>query len=201
MKKNLFALMLLMLMLFVSCDSAQAEGDSQTTSEDNTVVSDEAGDDEFEVSIGELEGLETIDTDGDTVTVDVFSDKDITLVNVWATWCPPCVAEMPYLAEIYKEMGDSVGVIGVVTDVTQTGAIDETVLGEALNIMTQSGVEFPVIYPDQSLIDAKLNDVQAIPTTFFVDSEGNIVGETYTGAREKEDWIEIINAELAAIGK
>ena len=57
----------------------------------------------------------------------MFSDYDLTLVNVFTTWCSPCVKEIPELQELYKEMKDKgVGVAGVVLDTTdEKGNQDE----------------------------------------------------------------------------
>ena len=63
--------------------------------------------------------FETTGIDGKTYTEKVFSDYDLTLVNIFTTWCSPCVKEIPELQELYKEMKDKgVGVAGVVLDTT-----------------------------------------------------------------------------------
>lgn len=68
-----------------------------------------------EKSMGEFA---TQDVNGNTYTKEMFKDYDLTLVNIYTTWCTPCVQEMPELDELYKNMKDKgVNVIGVVLDV------------------------------------------------------------------------------------
>lgn len=58
-----------------------------------------------------------------------------------------------------------------------------------------------VISMDQNLISKLMKKTEAIPYTFFVDKNGNIVGEEYLGDRSKEDWAKIIDKELKNISQ
>ena len=61
--------------------------------------------------------FKTKGVDGKDYTEKVFSDYDLTLVNVFTTWCSPCVNEIPELEKLYEEMKEKgVGVVGVVLD-------------------------------------------------------------------------------------
>ena len=148
----------------------------------------------------DLSNLQTVDIDGKEFSGKDFSDYDLTMVNVFATWCSPCVQEIPDLAEIQKEMKDKgVNIVGVVTDtVDQTGENQEA-LEKAKLIRERSKAEYPFLIPDQSNFNGRLSGIQAFPETFFVDKKGQIVGETYSGSRNKKAWIEIIEKELAKV--
>ena len=148
----------------------------------------------------DLSNLQTMDIDGKEFSGKDFSDYDLTMVNVFATWCSPCVQEIPDLAEIQKEMKDKgVNIIGVVTDtVDQTGENQEA-LEKAKLIRERSKAEYPFLIPDKSNFNGRLSGIQAFPETFFVDKKGQIVGETYSGSRNKKAWIEIIEKELAKV--
>jgi len=148
----------------------------------------------------DLSNLQTMDIDGKEFSGKDFSDYDLTMVNVFATWCSPCVQEIPDLAEIQKEMKDKgVNIIGVVTDtVDQTGENQEA-LEKAKLIRERSKAEYPFLIPDKSNFNGRLSGIQAFPETFFVDKKGQIVGETYSGSHNKKAWSEIIEKELAKV--
>ena len=148
----------------------------------------------------DLSNLQTMDIDGKEFSGKDFSDYDLTMVNVFATWCSPCVQEIPDLAEIQKEMKDKgVNIVGVVTDtVDQTGENREA-LEKAKLIRERSKAEYPFLIPDKSNFNGRLSGIQAFPETFFVDKKGQIVGETYSGSHNKKAWLEIIEKELAKV--
>ena len=148
----------------------------------------------------DLSNLQTVDIDGKEFSGKDFSDYDLTMVNVFATWCSPCVQEIPDLAEIQKEMKDKgVDIVGVVTDtVDQTGENQEA-LEKAKLIRERSKAEYPFLIPDKSNFNGRLSGIQAFPETFFVDKKGQIVGETYSGSHNKKAWLEIIEKELAKV--
>ena len=148
----------------------------------------------------DLINLQTVDIDGKEFSGKDFSDYDLTMVNVFATWCSPCVQEIPDLAEIQKEMkGKGVNIVGVVTDtVDQTGENQEA-LEKAKLIRERSKAEYPFLIPDKSNFNGRLSGIQAFPETFFVDKKGQIVGETYSGSHNKKAWLEIIEKELAKV--
>ena len=148
----------------------------------------------------DLSNLQTVDIDGKEFSGKNFSDYDLTMVNVFATWCSPCVQEIPDLAEIQKEMKDKgVNIVGVVTDtVDQTGENREA-LEKAKLIRERSKAEYPFLIPDKSNFNGRLSGIQAFPETFFVDKKGQIVGETYSGSHNKKAWLEIIEKELAKV--
>lgn len=143
----------------------------------------------------------TQDVSGNTVTPDLFEDYDLTLVNVFATWCSPCIAEIPDLEKLHQQMADKgVGVVGVVLDAAdQNGEVVQTALEQAQVLVEKLGVTYPVIVPDATHLNGRVANIQAVPETFFVDKDGNIVGETYSGSRSLEDWTEIVENELANI--
>ena len=151
-------------------------------------------------AVTDLSNLQTKDIDGKEFSGKDFSDYDLTMVNVFATWCSPCVQEIPDLAEIQKEMKDKgVNIVGVVTDtVDQTGENQEA-LEKAKLIRERSKAEYPFLIPDKSNFNGRLSGIQAFPETFFVDKKGQIVGETYSGSHNKKAWLEIIEKELAKV--
>ena len=147
--------------------------------------------------------FETTGIDGKTYTEKVFSDYDLTLVNIFTTWCSPCVKEIPELQELYKEMKDKgVGVAGVVIDTTdEKGNQDEEAVKKAGILQEKTKAEYPFLIPDTTMMNGRLQGISAFPETFFVDKDGNIVGDTYTGSHTLDEWKEIVEKELKNVSK
>lgn len=141
----------------------------------------------------------TQDVNKNTVTQEIFQNNEITMVNVFATWCSPCVAEMPDLEKLHQQMKDqNVGVVGVILDVlNEKGEIVDEDLERAQLLVKKTGVTYPILLPDSSYFNGRLTGIEALPETFFVDQNGNIVGESYSGSAGLEDWVEVVERELA----
>ena len=139
--------------------------------------------------------------DKKTYTEDMFSEYDLTLVNVFTTWCSPCVNEIPELEKLYQELKDQgVGVTGVVLDTTDSeGNQDEQAIKKAELLQEKTKATYPFLIPDKNMMNGRLQGISAFPETFFVDKNGNIVGETYSGSHTLEDWKEIVEKELSAV--
>lgn len=142
-----------------------------------------------------------VDSNGNDVTQDIFSGHKLTMVNIWATYCGPCLNEMPELGELNKEYKDKgFQVVGMPIDVlNQDGSISQEQVDLVNEIAEKTGADYTHILPSQDLIDAKLKNVTAVPETVFVDENGNQVGKSYMGARSKEKWQEIIDGLLASM--
>lgn len=117
------------------------------------------------------------DLDGNEVTEAIFADKDLTILNVWGTYCGPCKDEMPELAEWTKELPDNVQIVGMVIDVPEG---DADMIATAKEICKDTGVTYTNI-TDNDSVEAVLESVEAIPTTFFLDSEGKTVCKPIIG--------------------
>ena len=121
----------------------------------------------------------TKDLQGNTVTDSIFQEKDLTVVNIWGTFCGPCIEEMPELAEWSKSMPSNVQIIGLVCDIE--GEDDQAHKDKALQIMEKAGADFANIIPG-SEFSSLLGQVTGVPTTIFVDKDGNITGKPVVGA-------------------
>ena len=141
-----------------------------------------------------LSAFTTTDIDGNKVTQDIFKDHDLTMVNIWATFCGPCLREMPELGEINTEYADKgFQIVGIVTDViTNDGTISASQIETAKYAIEETGASYKHLLPSMDLLMGPLQEASVVPTTIFVDKEGKQVGEIQTGARSKEDWEVII---------
>lgn len=122
--------------------------------------------------------------EGSEIDSSILKSSKITMVNVWGIFCQPCIDEMPDLQSLYEEVrGDGVNIIGIVSD---TPDKDNEEL--AKRILSTKGVEYTNIIPDETIMKNVLHNISAVPTTFFVDEEGNIIGDLVVGARSKEQY-------------
>lgn len=121
-----------------------------------------------------LTDFRTVDLDGNVVTETIFESYDLTMVNIWATWCGYCVYEMPELARLQNMLPENVNLISICDD-----AADEPEL--AASILNASGCSFQTLAASEEMYDQLLGGVYAFPTTYFLDSEGMPVGEPIIG--------------------
>lgn len=128
---------------------------------------------------GQMPSFTTKDLEGNTVTESIFTEKDLTVVNIWGTFCPPCIEEMPELGEWAKTMPDNVQIVGLIIDIN--GEDDTTHKDLAVTITESAGAEFTQMIANGDFADV-LRGVVGVPTTLFVDKDGNIVGEPIVGA-------------------
>lgn len=91
------------------------------------------------------------------------------VVNFWASWCSPCKSELPDFQLAYEEYGDEIEFMMV----NLTDGRSETVEG-ASGYVNSQGYTFPVYY-DVDQEAALAYYIMSIPTTYFIDAEGNII--------------------------
>lgn len=97
---------------------------------------------------------------------------EVVLLNFWATWCIPCLAEMPTLEALHQELGDDgLQVVGISQD---TGGADEI-----LPFADQLAVTYPLL-PDPAFnVSARYGGISVLPTTIVVDRDGRIARSEY----------------------
>ena len=166
--------------------------------------SDLAGDMVFSEDSGnavtDLSHLQTKDIHGKEFSSKDFANYDLTMVNVFATWCTACIQEIPDLVEVQKEMqAKGVNIIGIVTDTVDDTGENQEAIEKAKLIQEKTKANYSFLMPDKTNFNGRLNGIQALPETFFVDKNGQIVGETYSGSHNKKDWTAIIEKELSAL--
>ena len=146
-------------------------------------VGDDGDDDGDQYAVEAIENgtalgeFASTDLDGNEVTEAIFAEKDLTILNVWGTYCGPCKEEMPELAEWAGELPDNVQIVGMVIDVPEG---DAGMIETAKEICKDTGVTYTNI-TDNDSVEAVLTNVEAIPTTFFLDSEGKTVSKPVVG--------------------
>lgn len=128
---------------------------------------------------------------GDTLDQTVFADNKLIMVNYWATWCGPCVGEIPDLVKISKAYADKGFVIvGVLTGDDDTDG--------AKQFIADQGITYPIVLPEAFFQD-HADGIYAIPTTMFFDSTGKQIGDAVVGAKSHDDWTGLIDLLLSQV--
>lgn len=203
MKKRLFILLLAGLLL-IGCGGSGSSSDTnnggdtstqQTTNSEN-VGSENASTESTEQQVYAMEFANAVTADGGTMSSDVFADSKLTMINVWATFCGPCINEMPDLGEIATTYDVAeFQLIGIVAD-TMEG--DEAMLEEAKAIIEETGANYPHLLLNEELYVNLVGASDSVPTTYFFNQDGELLGYL-VGAQSKEVWEEIINGLLEEI--
>ncbi|UCB44252.1 MAG: redoxin domain-containing protein [Dehalococcoidales bacterium] len=131
-----------------------------------------------------------VDLDGNTVRLSDFRGK-VVFLNFWATWCPPCRAEMPAIEEVYQEYKDE-GVVVVGVDV---GESKSTVR----NFVEENGYSWIFVLDTTGEVSMEFM-VLRFPTSFFIDSQG-IIRATRVGYMNKATMVTLITGEDLAAGE
>ena len=134
----------------------------------------------------------TVAINGDHATYDnsMFAGAELTMINIWATNCGPCIQELPHiqnLAGAYESRG--VQIVTALGDSEQSGAI-----GKALKYINRIGFNLPVLRNTASF-SAQFPTGGAYPTTYFVDRNGNIV-RVVTRSHKYSEWCAILDELL-----
>ena len=134
--------------------------------------------------------------DGGTFSEKDLAAKDLTVINIWQTTCPPCIEEMPELASLAASLPDNVSLITWCLDgLDEKETVDE--------IMKESGFANPTIISGDGDLTELYRALMYTPTTVALDADGNMVGEPLIGSPKdaKEAYKDYINQALSAIGK
>lgn len=129
-------------------------------------------------------GFKMVGLDGKTVNFESLKGKVIFL-NIWATWCPPCVAEMPNIHSLYKKVdADKIAFVML--------SVDEGGMDKVKKFIDKKGFTFPVYMPASQFPQEFYSS--AIPTTFIISPEGKIVakqeGMAEYDTKEVRDFLE-----------
>ena len=163
-------------------ETSQLQEDTEDDpTEDQNIIAVTIDIPESEISGKKLK-FTTRTLDGKKVNQDIFSDYDITLVHVWGTYCGPCIAEMDKYAKLYENIPENVNLIGIIWDV-----YDETDnnVDSANEILSDAGAGFMNLRTSDSIYD-ETAQIQLLPSSFFVEREGHIIGDMMQGAHYEE---------------
>lgn len=110
---------------------------------------------------------------GNTHTFSDYKGKTVFL-NFWATWCPPCRAEMPEIQEIYEEYGENASDV-IILGIASPNVGREGSAEEIASFLTENHYTYPVVMDTDGMI-AYYYGISAYPTTFMINADGNVFG-------------------------
>lgn len=181
----------------VSEDEADATDSSneEVTDKDTTAETPNKNTDDAESSVPMLPpapDFTLTDQYGNTHTLSDYKGKTVFL-NFWATWCPPCRAEMPSIQELYEEYGyneEDVVILGVAfPDRGKEGSAEDII-----SFLEKNEYTYPVLL-DKDAVTVRPYRVISFPTTFMIDKNGNYYGHV-SGQLTKDIMISIIEQTI-----
>jgi thiol-disulfide isomerase/thioredoxin len=154
-------------------DAVEQTGDDSSTATDTTADTTEEG---AEKDYPEAPNFKVQDSAGNPVEFDSLKGKPIVL-NFWASWCPPCIEELPIFDTVSQELEGEV--VFVMVDLTS----DRETLEDAKVYIKENNLKFPV-YFDIDQDGAATYGITAIPTTYFINADGFVVAGQVGGIDE-----------------
>jgi thiol-disulfide isomerase/thioredoxin len=107
------------------------------------------------------------DTTGKTHTLSGYKGKWV-LVNYWATWCPPCLEEIPDLIALHENKKNNLVVIGVALDYRNAKQVTDFADGLLVN--------YPIVLGNRQ-VTGQIGPMQGLPTTYLFNPEGKMVAQ------------------------
>ena len=123
--------------------------------------------------IGSKFEFTTTDLDGNPIaSADLFAQSEITVVNIWTSWCGPCIRELPELQELYTRLlEEGCSIVGMLAD-------DD--LDTAQQLIADNGVTYPILLAPDTLNE--FIRLEAVPTTLFIGRDGTVLAAPVVGA-------------------
>lgn len=181
--KKILLILALMSIFLVGCTKSEESRDNTTVNESN--IKEESLEENL-LAGSELIGFNTKDVYGNDVDENIFKNNELTILNLWGTFCGPCIDEMPDLEKISNEYEDkNVKVLGIV--------IDDPSAEDAVKLLEKLGVTYTNIFPDEKLKELVTSKFDYVPVTLFVDSDGKVLKTFIAGSEDRETFKRIID--------
>lgn len=189
MKKSFLIGLVIIGFLFSACDN-------KTTIDESVVVKSTSQDSKSKEFISENFTLLTTDekfiplkSTEQGLDFEEFKGKKAVLIDVFATWCPPCIEELPVLKELREKYKNDFEIVSVLFEKDKPKQ-------EILDFIAKYQIEYPVTVGEENFKLAKqLGDVKKIPEMFLFTKEGRFV-KKFVGKTSKEDLEQYINLAI-----
>jgi thiol-disulfide isomerase/thioredoxin len=142
-------------------------------------------------SCAQADGFKMTDTAGKTHTLAGYKGKWV-LVNYWATWCPPCLEEIPDLIALHENKKNNLVVIGV--------ALDFRSASQVTDFAESMLVSYPIVLGSPQVV-AQIGPVQGLPTTYLYNPEGKMVAQQVGAVTRETVEAYIASKSRRATGK
>lgn len=203
-KKKLITLFISVFVLFSFCgclsEFLEDEPERYPVEQEDEIEDDDTGLPDWDkdyvdmfMDLGPITDFSLKTIEGTEISADIFKNSEVTMLNIWGTFCGPCIQEMPGLGEIAAERDESeFQVIGVICDVESESS---PTFNDAIDIINDTKAFYTHVIPSGDFMYKYMSVVDAVPTDIFVDSDGNIL-YVYRGGLSKSDFDDIIDAVL-----
>jgi cytochrome c biogenesis protein CcmG/thiol:disulfide interchange protein DsbE len=185
---KLLCLILVLMFIVAGCKKKEPEPPQQAGIEAGEKPTKPSGD-EAPVSPGgkSAPSFTLQDLNGKQVSLSDFKAK-VVILDFWATWCGPCVIEIPHFVELYEQYKDQgFAMVGI--------SVDRKGISVVKSFAQKHQVNYPILMTDGQ-VEKAYGDITGIPTTFVIDSAGKI-RRKYVGYRDKAVFEADIKALLA----
>ena len=190
MKKSLLIGLMVTGLLFSACDNKTTIDESvvvKSTSQDN--ASEEKFVSEDFTLLTTDEKFITLKSTAQGLDFEEYKGKKAVLVDVFATWCPPCIEELPILKEMREKYKNDFEIVSVLFEKDKPKE-------EILEFIKKYQIEYPITVGEENFKLAKqLGDVKKIPEMFLFTKEGRFV-KRFVGKTSKEDLEQYINLAI-----
>lgn len=179
--KKILVLILVATLFMVGCQSKPA------TNQGPVVVDDQETSMDVNKAAGtDLSELTLTDYNGNTIDGDTIKSKKLTVLNLWGTWCGPCVDEMPDFEKVHQAYKDK--------DVLFLGLALDSPDEEVSALVEKLNITYPLIKESDKTKELISNHFDYVPVTLFVDSEGKIMASFIAGSTTEADLTSKIEA-------
>jgi len=186
--RKLFYLILVLMLIVAGCKKKEPEPPQQAKVEAGEKPTKPTGDKApTSPSAKSAPSFTLQDLKGNQISLSDFQGK-VVILDFWATWCPPCVIEIPHFIELYEQYKDKgFAMVGISLDRQGVGVVE--------SFVRKYRVNYPILMTDGQ-VDRVYGGITGIPTTFVIDRAGNI-RRKYVGYRNKAVFEADIKALLA----
>ena len=191
--KYFFATLLTTIFLFTGCDSKSDIDDSLIANvKENKPINKEFVSRTLKLTTTDGKTIE-LTTTKEGIDFKDYKGKKAILVDVFATWCPPCIKGIPVLKELREKYKDDFEIVSVLFEKEE-----DKPKAEVLEFIEKYGITYPITIGEENFKLAKdLDDVQRIPELFLFSKDGKFV-KKFLGETDLETYEEYVNM---AIGK
>ncbi|MDQ0484715.1 peroxiredoxin family protein [Guptibacillus hwajinpoensis] len=185
MKRSLFGIVVLITLIAIGVISSNT--DKRSVDQEITTAQ-VTGEQEIGINEGnEAPDFTLYSLEGQEVKLSDYRGK-VVFVNFWATWCPPCKAEMPHMEEFYKEYADQydaeILAVNITSEESSTEMVDK--------FIQDYKITFPVLMDTDGMQSETFATI-TIPTTYVIDKNG-IIMKRLVGPMSKERMIELASS-------
>jgi len=184
--RKLFCLILVLMFIVAGCKKKEPEPTQQAKVKAEEKTTQPSGDKAPPGPSAKSAPSFTLqDLNGKQVSLSDFKGK-VVILDFWATWCPPCVKEIPHFIALYEQYKDQgFAIVGI--------SVDRGGISVVKSFARKYRVNYPILMTD-GRVDKAYGGIPSIPTTFVIDSAGNI-RQKYVGYRDKA----IFEADIKAL--